>query len=279
MFALSYFLLWAALAAGISGQLRPGRWPGLLTRAATWAAWIAMTAGLIGRGLAAGHWPLTNRYEFALCFVWAILGLGLLLGPGETDRSQQARPGAASAPVGPAEHGAGTWVVAVALLVASYALTRPADERAIHPLLPALRSVWLQVHVLSAAVGYAAFGVAAGLGAMCLLGRAADEGDGVERATEQALVWGFPCFTFSILAGAIWAQEAWGRYWGWDPKETWTLIVWLWYLLAFHLRSTRGWRGRHLATLVVAGFALVLFTFAGLPWLIRAVRLTSLHGF
>jgi ABC-type transport system involved in cytochrome c biogenesis permease subunit len=103
--------------------------------------------------------------------------------------------------------------------------------------------------------------------------------DRADRRIERTVAWGFPWLTLSILTGAIWAQEAWGRYWGWDPKETWALITWLWYLLVLHLRSVRGWRGVRLAALVVAGFVVVLFSFAGLPWLIRTVRLTSLHGF
>ena len=85
--------------------------------------------------------------------------------------------------------------------------------------------------------------------------------------------------TLGILSGAIWAQTAWGRYWGWDPKETWTLVTWLWFLLILHLCPLSRWRGRRLAVLVLAGFALVCFTFVGVPWLVRTVRLETLHGF
>jgi cytochrome c-type biogenesis protein CcsB len=167
--------------------------------------------------------------------------------------------------------------------VATYAITRADDQSAIAPLLPALRSVWLQVHVLTAMVGYAAFGVAAGLGAMRLA--LADTRRGwptaqeIERTMKRAVGLGFPWLTLAILTGAIWAQNAWGRYWGWDPKETWSLITWLWYLLILHLRPLRRWRGRRLAVIVVVGFGLVLFTFVGVPWLVRTVRLESLHGF
>ena len=238
-------------------------------------AWAALTFGLIARGLNAGHWPLTNRYEFALCFAWAIVGVYLL----QKARWRHANAGDQFA----SAEGAAT--VALALLVATYALTRPVEERAIYPLLPALRSVWLQVHVLSAAIGYGTCGVAAALALPRVLmahNPAPDsehDTDASDRKIERIVAWGFPWLTLSILTGAIWAQEAWGRYWGWDPKETWALITWLWYLLVLHLRSVRGWRGVRLAALVVAGFIVVLFSFAGLPWLIRTVRLTSLHGF
>jgi ABC-type transport system involved in cytochrome c biogenesis permease subunit len=226
-------------------------------------AWVLLTAFLVRRALEAGHWPLTNRYEFALCFAWAILGIYLLL---------EASWG---------ERGAGAFVLAVALLMLTYAVTRPADMRGMAPLLPVLRSVWLQIHVLTAAVAYGGFGVAAGLGLMQLArGRgsqvAADE---VERATERAVALGFPWLTLSILTGAIWAQKAWGRYWGWDPKETWALTTWLWYLLVLHVPPLRRWGGRWLAVLALGGFGMVLFTFVGVPWLVRAVRLETLHGF
>jgi ABC-type transport system involved in cytochrome c biogenesis permease subunit len=146
-----------------------------------------------------------------------------------------------------------------------------------------LRSVWLQVHVLSAMVGYAAAGVAAGLGLMRLLHGEGNTrrpaGKEIERTMERAIALGFPWLTLGILTGAIWAQNAWGRYWGWDPKETWALITWLWYLLILHVRPLRRWRGRRLALLAVSGFGIVLFTFAGVPWLVHTVRLESLHGF
>jgi ABC-type transport system involved in cytochrome c biogenesis permease subunit len=229
--------------------------------ALTAVAWIALTNELVQRGLEAGHWPLSNRYEFGLCFVWAIVGVYLLL-----EASWREREG-------------GVFVLAIALLVATWTVTRPVSQRAVSPLLPVLRSVWLQVHVLTAVIGYGAFGVAAGLGLMRLLPWATAPKPEVERTMERVVALGFPWLTLSILSGGIWAQRAWGRYWGWDPKETWALVTWLWYLLILHVRPLRRWRGRRLAVLTVIGFGLVLFTFAGVPWLVRNVRLESLHGF
>jgi len=258
---MTYGLLWLALAAYAADLVRGWRWMGRGATTVTLVAWGTLTGDLVKRGLGAGHWPLANRYEFALCFVWAIVTVYLLL-----EASWRERKG-------------GAFVLATALPVATWAITRPADERAISPLIPALRSVWLQVHVLTAAVGYGAFGVAAGLGLVRLLPRASLPGEEVERAMERAVALGFPWLTLSILTGAIWAQKAWGRYWGWDPKETWALVTWLWYLLILHVRPLCRWRGRRLAALAVAGFAVVLFTFVGVPWLVRTVRLESLHGF
>ena len=253
--------------AGYGVYLRsPRAWIGVGATSVTVLAWGLLTVLLVQRGFRAGHWPLTNRYEFALCFLWALLAVYVLL------------------EVSWGRRRAGMAVSFVALLLAIYAATRPPEVRAISPLLPILRSVWLQVHVLTAVVAYGAFAVAAGLGLMQVLGWASRAGDGspgeaIERGIERVLALGFPWLTLSILTGAVWAQKAWGRYWGWDPKETWALITWLFYLLVLHLVPRKRWRGRRLATLALTGFALVVFAFVGLPWLVRVVRLETLHGF
>lgn len=284
--SLTYALLWAATLS-YALQARAGkRWVGWVATGLAVSSWCLLTIGLVRRGLAAGHWPLTNRYEFALCFVWAILAVYLLI-----EVSWRERRG-------------GTYVLGIAVLVATYAVTRPADTRAIAPLLPALRSTWLQIHVLTTLVAYGAFGVAAGLGLMRLVhhppakeersrtrdGPASDDGQeppekepappaGLDCTMERAVTLGFPWLTLGVLTGAIWAQIAWGRYWDWDPKEIWALVTWLWYLLILHLSPLPGWRGRRLAGLTLIGFGVVLFTFVGVPWLVRTVRLESLHGF
>jgi cytochrome c-type biogenesis protein CcsB len=276
-FGLAYALLWVAFLAYVVHARTGNRRVGWVATGITTASWGLSTVGLIGRSLAAGHWPLTNRYEFALCLVWAILAIYLLLEVSWRERR------------------AGAYVLIIALLVATYAVTRPLEARAIASLLPALRSAWLPVHVLTTLLGYGAFGVAAGLGLMRLVvarqeGSRDEEGPegkgknlpsiaGVECAIERAITLGFPWLTLGILTGAIWAQNAWGRYWGWDPKETWALVTWLWYLMVLHLSPLPRWRGRRLAVLVVLGFGVVLFTFVGVPWLVRSVRLESLHGF
>jgi ABC-type transport system involved in cytochrome c biogenesis permease subunit len=263
MFAPTPVLLGGAIVAYIVHLASGRQWAGWMASGTTTVAWALLTASLLRRGLEAGHWPLTNRYEFALCFAWTSIGIYLLLEASWRERR------------------AGPYVLAVALLVATYAVTRPTDMRAMAPLLPVLRSVWLQIHVLTAAVAYGAFGVAAGLGLMQLIrGRDAQSAvDKMELITERVVALGFPWLTLSILTGAIWAQKAWGRYWGWDPKETWALTTWLWYLLVLHVRPLKHWHGRRLAALAVGGFGVVIFTFVGVPWLVRVVRLETLHGF
>ena len=272
----AYGLLWIAVLLYIAYTALRRHWLGLGATSAATLSWGLLTAGLADRGLAAGHWPMVGRYEFPLCFTWAILTIYLALETAWHERR------------------AGAFVLVIALVVAGYAASRPSGDKNPSPLLPVLRSAWLQVHVLSAVIGYGAFAVAAGAGLARLPARAPSQAAlspdakgrrwlpaaaDAERMMEWSLTFGFPWLTFAILAGAIWAQNAWGRYWGWDPKETWSLVIWLWYLLILHLRPIRSWRGRRLAILAIIGLGLVFFSFIGVPWLVRSAQLESLHGF
>jgi ABC-type transport system involved in cytochrome c biogenesis permease subunit len=257
MLKAAYVLLWVALALYALHLFRGSAWAGWGGTVGMAVAWLALGGFLLARGLAAGHWPLTNRYELVLCSLWAFLIICLLVEVGGKERRW------------------GAWAAGVALLLMTTALVRPAAEKSIVPLVPALRSIWLVVHGLTAAVGYGACGAATALALARLFL------PGGERAVAwPAAQWlegrmgrmvsvGFSWLTMSILSGAVWAEAAWGRWWGWDPKEAWSLVVWLGYLLFFHLRSARGWRGRRLAAVVVGAFALLYVGFVGLSWLTR----------
>jgi cytochrome c-type biogenesis protein CcsB len=267
----AYLGLWISLVAYLVYARTVKVWTGTAATVLLVLSVVLLYGGLIERAFSAGHWPLANRYEFGLVFWWMIAFIYLLLEASWRERRT------------------GAFVLPMALLVATYTLTRPATDKDITPLIPALRSVWLQIHVLSTAIAYGAFGVAGGLALMRLLHRPLDSKDGqidhhisereMVRKMERAIALGFPWLTFGILSGGIWAHKAWGRYWGWDPKEVWSLVTWLWYLLILHIRSLRRWRGQRLAVLGLLGFGLVLFTYIGVPWLVRTVRLESLHGF
>ena len=229
---------------------------------------MALTAALVVRGLRAWHWPFATAYEFALCFVWGTVAVYLLL-----ERWCRRRA-------------AGPFVISIALLLLAYSrFVMPAAERLARPLLPSLRSIWFQLHIIPAAVAYGGFAVAGGAGAMALLARRWSlleerlPSREAELLATRAVAFGYPWMTAAMIFGAIWAQFARGRYWSWDIKEAWALIVWLVYTLYLHARALRGWRGRPLAWLAVAGFATVLFTFLGAGWLARTVGLESLHVF
>ena len=250
---------------------RTGPWLGA-------AGAMILAGALAARGLRAGHWPLTGEYEFALAFALATTLAALL----SASRANSRIPAVQAA----------TMLIA-ALLVAYARFALPGVKRAIRPLLPALDSVWLPLHVGTAVLAYGAMALAGAAGlAWMLTGRAvievrhklcrraeASEGIEAEWLTDRAIAAGFPLLTSSMIFGMVWAQAAWGRYWGWDLKETWTLITWLVYAFYWHVRRRPRWQGRRLAWLALAGLASVLFTFLGVGPLARRIGLESLHLF
>ena len=145
-FVWIYGLLW------LTGMLywiyakKGQRWLGWMATAILWVCLGLLTAHLVQRGFVGGHWPLSNRYEFSLCFLWWIIGVYLLL------------------EISWREQRCGFFIVGIALIIATYTATRSSEERQIVTLLPILRSVYLQLHVVSASIGYGILGVAAGLG-------------------------------------------------------------------------------------------------------------------
>lgn len=144
----------------------------------------------------------------------------------------------------------------------------------IEPLLPALQSNWLIAHVMTCFIGYAAFAIAFGISLLYLVKSLSKENensllaripdfDVLDDLTYQMVMFGFLFLSLGIITGAVWANQAWGRYWGWDPKETWSLITWLVYAAVLHARMMRGWKGKQIALLSILGFAAVIFTYFG----------------
>lgn len=138
----------------------------------------------------------------------------------------------------------------------------------IEPLMPALRSYWLYIHVLTAFIGYAGFTVAfAGASFYLLkknfpsLSKNLPSEEILDEITYKSIAIVFPIWTASIILGAAWANEAWGGYWSWDPKEVWALIVWLFFGAYLHARHLMGWKGKRVAWMVVLGFIMVLICF------------------
>jgi ABC-type transport system involved in cytochrome c biogenesis permease subunit len=251
------FLL--AAVASVWGW-RIGAWLG--------GAGVAILAGaMAARGLQAGHWPLTNLYEFALAFALGTALAALVLGV----RGKPSLPGSAGCMV------QSMTLLAAAALVVYARFGVPAFKRAIQPLPPALDSVWFPLHVGTAALGYGGLAMAGAAGLAWLVGER--ERAKAERSWDRAIAAGYPLLTLSMIFGMIWAQVAWGRYWGWDLKEAWTLITWLVYTTYWHVRGRPRWQGRRLAWLALAGLGAVLFTFLGTGWLARSVGLESLHLF
>ena len=221
------------------------------------AGFILHTAALVCRGIGAGRLPLTNQYEFATSFAWGLCLVSLIF----VIRFKFPVLGAFAAPV--------------IFLIIGYAAMQSKDVK---ELMPALRSNWLGFHVSTAIIAYGAFGVSFVLSIIFLLrdrmkasgflDQHIPDKEKLDMISYRSVSLGLLFLTFTIITGAIWAERAWGSYWSWDPKETWSLVTWIIYAIYLHLRLRKGWRGRSAAIFAVVGFICVLFTYLGVnTWL------------
>ncbi len=225
------------------------------------AGLIIHTAAIVLRGIAAGRLPLTNQYEFATAFAWGLSLVSLVF----ILKFKFPVLGAFSAPV--------------TFLIIGYAAMQ---SKKIHELMPALQSGWLGFHVSTAIIAYGAFGVSAVIAVIFLLrDKMKDKGfldrhipnkEKLDMISYRSAALGILFLTFTIITGAIWAERAWGSYWSWDPKETWSLVTWIVYAVYLHLRIKRGWRGRSAAIFAVVGFVCVIFTYIGVNTLLPGVH-------
>jgi ABC-type transport system involved in cytochrome c biogenesis permease subunit len=150
----------------------------------------------------------------------------------------------------------------ILLLLAGSAISPPM----VGPLPAVLRTVWFELHVVLSFLSYALFGIGAVFGALALLWPNEEN----ELPQYRALLIGYALFSVAMIFGGIWAYMAWGTYWLWTPKELWTTIVWFFYGLYLHARLVRGWSGRPVSTMAVAGFLIVLFTYVGVGLLMKS---------
>jgi cytochrome c-type biogenesis protein CcsB len=244
---------------------------------ATWTAFAGLVAQSIGLmirwktsyDLGMGHAPLSNFYESLIFFSWTIAFLYLLIEWRLKNRS------------------IGVFVMPMAFLIMAYASIASGVSNRIEPLIPALQSNWLISHVLTCFMGYAAFTITFALSVMFLIKKAANEAHvpsnafirllpsehQIDELIHASAALGFVFLTLGIVTGSVWAHYAWGSYWRWDPKETWSLITWLVYAVMMHTRLARGWRGKRIAIMGIVGFGCVLFTYLGVN------MLPSLHSY
>ena len=219
------------------------------------------SAALVSRGIGAGRLPLTNQYEFATSFAWGIaLCFLIFLWRFHFDAL-------------------GTFVTPVIIVVIGYAALQNKEVR---ELMPALKSGWLGIHVSTAIISYGAFGVSFAVSLMFLLKQKmrgssfwqiyVPEEKKLDSISYRAVSLGFLFLTFVMISGAIWAEQAWGSYWSWDPKETWSLITWFIYAIYLHLRISKGWKGKSAAVFAVAGFIAVIFTYIGVNTFLPGVH-------
>jgi cytochrome c-type biogenesis protein CcsB len=266
-----------------------------LGRIAAWVGLLANVVAIVARGLAAERVPWGNMYEYSTMLAALVVGVYLIWVEGR--QKQKALGG-----------------FALMFAVLTMAVAATFFFVPVGPLVPALNSYWIKIHVVAAIAGSSLFaigGIATILylikdsierrqlgrlasqqpppimgGAIDLddpldLDRDVDGPGGAQTGTEteqarsgifpsaatldrvayRVIAFAFPIWTFAVIAGAIWAQEAWGRYWGWDPKETWSFITWVIFAGYLHARATNGWKGRRAAVIAVVGFVALLITY------------------
>jgi cytochrome c-type biogenesis protein CcsB len=226
-------------------------------------AWGLHGAEIVTRGMAADRVPWGNMYEFVSAITFAAVTVYLVLL--WRHRISWLGPFLMVA-------------VVIALGIATIWLYNDPG-----PLRPALHSYWIAIHVTAAVTATGTFTVA-GVATVLYLVKSyvpARAGGLLERVpgtealdavAHRVIMFAFPIWTFAIIAGAIWADSAWGRYWGWDPKETWSFITWIGYACYLHARATAGWRGRKAAFVSLVAFACLLFNFFGINYLVSGLH-------
>jgi cytochrome c-type biogenesis protein CcsB len=234
---------------------------------------LAHVIAVVTRGLAVHRAPWGNMYEFvtALTCVAALFFVYVMI------RYR-------------------AWALGVFVMgavVVALGLAETVIYTAAGPLVPALQSYWLSIHVTAMTLATGIFFVAAVLGVMYLVAERyrvrvaagkAQPGNGLleripasaqlDKLTYRTVIFGFPIWTFGVIAGAIWADQAWGRYWGWDPVETWAFITWVLYAAYLHARATAGWRGRAAHYIQLLGFVSLTFNI-----LVVQVFITGMHSY
>jgi cytochrome c-type biogenesis protein CcsB len=258
VYTLAFILFTVDLAgrAATDGQSKPTRW--LHSAMAVLVLGFAIHFGaVITRGISANRVPWANMYEFGLTATLVLVGVFLGINIWRDVRFVGAFV-------------SGFAILALGIVAVNFYV-------AVSPLPPALQNYWLVIHVCVAVLGTGFFATGAALSAAQLFQQAREEGklqtrswrflsafpssEALEALAYRIMVIGFVFWTFTVIAGAIWAERAWGRYWGWDTKEVWSFIIWTLFAGYIHARATRGWRGRPAAILSIIGFGAVLFNY------------------
>jgi cytochrome c-type biogenesis protein CcsB len=263
-FQLTFFLYLLAVGLTMTYLFCPRRGLGIAGGWVLIAGFVFHTLTLLTRTYAAGHTPIANLHESLSFFAWAVMAAYMFF-------HYRYRAMAL-----------GTFVSPLVLILVLYASRCP---RQIVPLPPALQSMWMPVHTVVAFLGYGFLSIAFCVGIMYLIQESRIKNkrigrlhhllpslDVLDEISYISLKVGFPLLTTGIITGAIWASSAWGSYWSWDPKETWSLITWLLYAALLHQRLNVGWRGRRAALMTVVGFMAIMFTFLGVNLLLSGLH-------
>jgi ABC-type transport system involved in cytochrome c biogenesis permease subunit len=232
--------------------------------------WVALyvtlglhTLGIIIRWvesykLGIGHAPLSNFYESMIVYGWSVSIILIVM------KKHLSFPII-------------TMIASlISLLLMGYASLSHSVQKNIQPLIPALQSNWLHIHVITCFMAYASFVISfiASLLYLFTWKGIVPPRDTLDEINYRSIIVGFPLLSAGILTGAVWAHYAWGSYWSWDPKETWSLITWIIYALYLHTRLVKGWKGKKIALVAILGFLSVIFTYFGVNFI-----LSGLHSY
>lgn len=282
-FSFAFYFITAVLYMG--HWIFRKKWLGQTATAFAFVALMSTTMVLVARAGESGHAPFSNLYESMVLFIWATNAGYLLM---EFKHKFKA---------------IGAVVMTIELLSMLAASLLPYRFKSVEPLNPALQNKWhwmmdllspwgfekyaigwLDFHVFTTFIGYAGFAIAFGLSLIYLVKNRSEQKGGrsimdafpdaktIDELSYRSIAWGFPFLAVGIVSGAVWANYAWGSYWSWDPKETWSLITWFIYAAYLHARVTRGWRGKRAAYLSIAGFLAVVFLYWGVSFVLPGLH-------
>lgn len=283
-FSFVFYILTALMYVG--HWIFRKKWLGQTATAMAFVALVSTSMILISRAGESGHAPFSNLWESMMLFVWATNAGYLIM---EYKHKFKV---------------IGAIVMTIEFLAMLSASLLPYRFKSVEPLNPALQNKWhwmmdilstwgmekyaigwLDFHVFTTFIGYAAFAISFGLSIIYLVKNWFEERKAsnsfidafpdsriLDELSYRAIAWGFPFLAIGIVSGAIWANYAWGTYWSWDPKETWSLITWFIYAAYLHARVTRGWRGKRAAYLSIAGFLAVIFLYWGVSFILPGLH-------
>ena len=225
-----------------------------------YAAFLGHTVSLVLRAAASGHLPVKGLFETMNFYSWTMVFLYIVV------IARYRKPVM------------GAFVLPIAFCLLLFSSSAPMQ---LTPLLPALKTIWFEIHVITAFGGYAFFAFGFAMAVMWLIREPArrylmDKAeyypgeDILDELSYRTIAWGYVAFSVSMVSGGIWAFLAWEDYWIWTPKEMWSSIIWIYYTFYLHTRYTRGWQGKRANWMAVAGYGIVLFTYFGVSLLFKS---------
>lgn len=264
LFEIALAFYFAATAVSVTELFKGSKITSRIMLALAVSGFAVHTVNIVFRYVSAGHIPITNPHEATSFFSWCIVLIFFML-------QSRYKVNLLS-----------SFIMPVVFVLMLSSLMLPTDMK---PLSPVLQSYWLGIHTVFAFLGNAAFALAFGIGSMYLVQehyvKTKHLGDLFERLPSlqtldeinyRLITFGFPLLTLAIITGALWAESAWGSYWNWDPRETWSLITWFIYAIILHARLIAGWRGKRAALLSILGFLTIIIAFFGIKLLQKGLH-------